>query len=274
MLYPEVLFDKPINPMLKPVVLIVGGEVGSLNNLDTAYQILSALDAYPELIVPSGLSKLGVKVPAKACIELQSAGQINKAILKSQLDDANLLVLAPFLPQNSTNQIACDYMFENCTSPVIITDEALRLARLNPTVFHRTNTIFLISSHGLIDLANYQKIGVSIRPDRGVFNKIDIIKELQGKFKSDFIVYDKEQILVCSRDDVMGIVDTNNVDILARRGVLLGLMSGLLADSSSKNINFFKRAMTAGYIFKVTSAYHHDAVSLIDNIKMEINREN
>lgn len=273
-LYPEVLFNRPINPLLKPVILLIGGGAGKLTTLSSSYQIIGVLGIRRGLVAPKNLASLGDLLPITAYIEPTRAGQINKAALAAVANDSNLMVLAPDLANNSTNQLACDYLLRSYQSAVVITDEILRLAAISPDVLVRSNVIYFISTAGLIALANYLKIGIAIRPNRGIYNKIDIIKSLQNKLTSDFVVYDQQQILICTLDGQIGVTDIKSTDIFDQQGILLGLLASLVADYSGQLKNVFKRTMMAGYIFKSAASKQLKNGSIIDAVKAVIESQN
>lgn len=250
LLYPWVLFNRPINPSLKPTVLLVGGSPGNLTDLSDSFQAALATNVQLELLIPKSLSNLVDTLPVKAYIELNKPYQINKAKLDDAIAASNLIVLAPNLAVNSTNQLAMIHIMQHSQQAMILTDEVLRVFKVPTIHFNNQNMLFLISVDGLIKLANYLHVGVSIKPNRGVYNKIDIIHSLQSKINCSFIVYDAEQLLVCDREGGVGLIEFTQSDIFAYRGFLIGIISGLMADYGSRINEVIPKVLTAGYVLR------------------------
>lgn len=251
LLYEDVLFNHSINPILKPSIVIVGGQIGDLKTLSDCYQAIMLMGRFAEIVVPQKLAKLVQSLPVREVIELTAAGQVRKDSLQTVAEVTNMLILAPGIEETSTNQVALEFLLEYSTSAVIC-DEMLYLAKIKPSVFKRKDLIFCLSTNGLILLANYLQVGVNIKPDRGIYNKIDIILALHQHLGSPFVIYDNRQILVFESERNIGVtqIEIDNIDRL--RGALLGILAGLMARSDGRMTDVFKKAMSVSFIFNRT----------------------
>ncbi len=250
LLFGDVLFNRPINPVLRPRLTIVGGSVKGLKTLSDCYQAAGALGATTELIVPAQIAEFTHGLPVAAYIELDK----NKMLKVSSLQDAgancNLLVLAPGLAESASTQMALEYMLTDAKAVILVSDEALSVVSINPTIFSDTQAIFCLSTKGLITLANHLKIGVDIKPDRGIFNIIDIINTLRTSLRAGFVIYDNNNIIVSEDGDKVGVTSLEMEDIDHCRGYLIGLLAGLVAQYDNDIDQFLPKAMTASYIFR------------------------
>lgn len=265
-LYPDILFNRPINPLLRPRILLVGGRPGGLKELSDCYNTMLALGPSPELVIPDTIGQLTASLHPAVELKSLQGGQLDKSQLEQVLKEIHLVVLAPGLAKGSINQLAIEYILNSSQAVMLLTDEALRLAQINPKIFRRQKTIFCLSTEGLVVLANYLRVAVTIRPKRGIFNHFDIICAIQQVVGGIFIVYSQSQIIVVDTPDRIGVVELDQAEIPALRGVFLGLVAVLSADIGQQTSKIFEKSMVAGYLLR----QNYQSNDIIFSIKKQI----
>ncbi len=265
-LYPDILFNRPINPLLKPHILLVGGRPGGLKELSDCYNTILALGIFPELVTPVAVGQLTPGL--RPAVELKSlqGGQLDKSQLGQVITENHLVVLAPGLAKGSINQLAIEYILSNSQAIMLLTDEALQLAQINAEIFRRQKAIFCLSTEGLVAMANYLGVAVTIRPKRGIFNHFDIICAIQEAVGGVFIVYSQSQIIIVDKPDRIGLVELDQAEIPVLRGILLGLVAAISADIGQQMSNIFEKSLVAGYLLR----QNYQSNNIISSIKEEI----
>ncbi len=256
LIYPEVLFNRPISGLNRLHIMLIGGDVAQLNTLNQAYTALLALGLSPECIALDNptvneylpIDTLKLHVDKKTQVIVETASVIDMA------QRANLAVLCPGGHMNSSVQILCEKVLTECSVPVIITDEALPLYdNLPTTILSRQNTMFALSLGGLKRLERSLGIHISDRPSRGIYNILAHIAALQKVVAARFICYDDDLIVVSDMTEVSsryGVIHLDGANALSSPGLFIGLLAGLLAQMQPGFNQAIQKVITSGYLLR------------------------
>ncbi len=252
-LYPDVLFNRPIRGLSRMHVALFGGGKRGVVTLSEVYSTMQSTGIEPTCVVEALVANLA-PLPIGSIIlhtDKKSQQVSETAEVLSFVDRSNMVIMAPEAELGSSLQILFEKVLSETQTPVIITDEAVGLYRFTPRNAKRVNVLFVLSSEGLMKLANILALPVKIRPGRGVYNTLALVEAVHEATGAHVVSYDNEQAVVRdgASSDEYGIIHVQEGSITQHRGLLIGLTAGLLTDVSQSFTSVLPKLMTAGYLF-------------------------
>lgn len=248
LLYPEILFNLPVNPLQRPHLTLWSGRLG---RLERTSQLAETIDGFGwSYRLMAGRSWSNYLPPSVERVEYELAPnrQIkNYNLLEEVLTTDNLLLFGLDLEMSSSEQILAEKLLQELASTRLITAEVLRIFKTSPKLYQATELTIFASTTDLMSLAGKLRIGVRLIPDSSVYNKIELLRGLSLGTKR-FIVFDNNQIIAfdSSKPDMAGIYNSST-DLADHQAIFLGLAAALLAISAN-NKNFIKSILTACYL--------------------------
>ncbi|MDP4038601.1 MAG: hypothetical protein Q8P54_01365 [bacterium] len=268
LLYSSIIFNKPINKLSLPRILVIGGSSEKLKNVSLCYEALQNSNTTLTLALPDTL-KQAVATLEAVFLHANPIGSVLKDNTDHLLDlasDANLLIIGVDMTLGSQAQIVVEKLLQECDKPVIVTDEVIKVFQFSPSILERSSKLILfLNTNSLVKIANYLKIPVKIRPDRGIYNRADLIKSIAGKQgqalaavsrpglrKNYFICHDSGQIICydSKKPNEVGLVNFEGNDLSEYLGTVIGLVGSFLADYSNEIKDFTPKVLTACFIAK------------------------
>ncbi len=254
LLYPDIVFNRPISGLSRLQLALFGGSKKRLNTLSQLYGTTVAMGVSPVCLVEARATDASL-LPLGSM--LLSAGRKTGHIEQTGevldfLTHANLVVMAPDVEFGSSMQILFEKIWSTTAVPLVVTDEALALYNFMPQVsWMRPNTLLYLGSEALMKLAGALDLSVKIRPGRGVYNVINIAQSVSKRLRAHVICYGADMAVVVdtSHASEVGIIHFRPTVINEYRGLFMGLLCGLLADFAVELSDVLPKALTAGYLF-------------------------
>ncbi len=254
-LYPDVLFNRPIRGLSRMHVALFGGSKRSIVALSEVYSTMQITGIEPTCIAEAITAELAPLPVGSLILHAdKKTKQISEtADVLSFVGRSNVAIMAPDAELGSSLQILFEKVLSETQTPVIITDEVVGLYRFEPGAIKRSDVFFLLSSEGLVKLANTLALPVKISPGRGVYNTISLVEAVRDATGAHVLSFDAEQAVVCdsSNSNEYGIIHVLENSIMQHRGLFIGLVAGLLTDAAQTFSSVLPKLMTAGYLFNV-----------------------
>lgn len=205
-LFPQRLWQRPLNRRQGGRLLIVGGSPGHLSEPQAIYQALLASGAgEAQLVYPDSLSKLlagsGVGVAASST----PAGSLAKGALGEILTTAtesDTVILAPSAGNNSETVILIESLLEKLEISRIVTGDALTAIGLMPALASTpVDQVIIAAMPELFRLVGKLGQAISIKPGADAENKLTVMTALTEACNSTFVLIGPE-IIVATRDRI------------------------------------------------------------------------
>lgn len=250
----DIIFNRPISGLSRIQVALFGGKKGSLATLSQLYSANLAMGLSPVCVVES---RAGAKELLPVGSMMLSVSKKNSAITEtaevlSFVERANLAILAPDAELGSALQILFEKLYLSTKTPLIITDEAVGLYGFLPHKFRkRKDTLIFVSAEGLVKLVNQLGLAVPVRPGRGVYNVVSLADAVSDELAAHVVVYTSDMVVARDTSNHLqrGVVHVASGSVELHRGLLLGLMAGLLGDFSQSLSGVLDKVLVAGYLF-------------------------
>ncbi len=260
LVFPEVLFNRPISGLGRLHILLLAGEISQLSIFSQVFTALTALSLNPDCVaMESELTNSFLPVGStKIHVDKKSHQVLETAQLIESSEDSNLVIMSPGSNLTSSSHMLYEKIMDQTQAPVIITDEAVGIyANLPRQARSRGNVMFILSLQGLKMLEKSLEMHVEDRPGRGIYNLLHHMDAVQRVVKADVVCRHEGVVLVQSQDSSRrcGVVHLEVSNTEAYSGLLIGLIAGLTTEPSAAFRGNLEKAMTAGYLFKmITSA--------------------
>ena len=279
-LYPDVLFNRPISGLGRMHVALFGGGKRGVVTLSEVYSSMLSTGIEPTCVVEAPTANLAPLPIGSIILHTDKKTQqvSETAEVLSFVARSNMVILAPEAELGSALQILFEKVLSETQTPVVITDEVVGLYRFTPRTSKRANVLFILSSEGLMKLANALALPVKIRPGRGIYNTLALVEAVYEATGAHVLSFDNEQAVVRdgSSSDEYGIIHVQEGSISQHRGLLIGLIAGLLSDVTQTFTSVLPKLMTAGYLFNAIMSQSnglHDPAMLDRAIKDTLSSE-
>lgn len=255
LLFPDIVYNRPISAIYQPSIGIIGGSVHQLKSLSDCYEVTTELGLTTHLLLPKELHKLPLPFADQQFLNLETtkASLVNDLEILSQLnDDVNLIIFGVDSQFSSPMLALAENFFNHTTKPIIFTESLLKLLKIKPPILNSKLCIGLLNTGSLVKLANLARLPIHIQPDRGLFNKLDIIQAVAEHYGAHIIHYDSEQLLFYDPKQIgkAGLINVSSDSLGSYIGHLLGIFGWILASHKENLDQFLAKCLTAGYIFK------------------------
>lgn len=248
LIYPETLFNLPINPIQRPHLTLWSGRAGRLKHISEIAATITSFGWPYRLMAGSGWSNILPPGTEKLEYEITQSGQIRDYLLLLEtIKTDNLILFGPDLEMSSNEQILAEKLLQELINTRLITAEVLRIFKTNPKLYQKTDLTIFASTADLLSLAGKLRIGVRLMPDGGIYNKIELLQGLSLGVKR-FIVFDNSQIIVfdSTLPDKIGVFNSS-INLAHRQATFIGLCAAILAVPAN-NKRFTESVMTACYL--------------------------
>ncbi len=250
-LFPKVLWNRPVSRHSGGRLLVVGGRPEGVALLQTIYSMAEAYGLGAcELVVPDALTRLlassGVAhfVPSTPSHTLAKIG-LGQILYKAE--DYDAMLLAPSAGNNSETSLLLAAIIGKTNSRLIIADDGLPTALLDPTTLVRQSpTLLILTMQEVFKLAGALSIGIHIRPDGGLINKLEIIEDIVRELPVDYVIYGGTDLIIAAGGNLS--VTSLMVPI---PGAAIGLFSAAWVQNPSQP---FEGLTTAAYVLAKAQA--------------------
>ncbi len=238
LLYPQSLFERPLNRLQMPQIGLIGGGLGGLKLLNDTYKTMLDCDNRIILAVPRSIQQM-IGQTADLIFEPVSRGRYDDSLIVERLGEANLIVLAPGMAMTSQDHIRLDKIINQLERPIMITTEALPIVVADPSLLARAGSSLVLSTEQAIALANKYNLPIDIKPARGVYNRLAIMDSLSAHTNATVVIVEKNQIALHHHSlKQAGLLQMIMADFDRQLGQIIGVLSALSAGQTQPDKQF------------------------------------
>jgi hypothetical protein len=256
LVFPEVLFNRPISGLGRLHVLLLAGEISQLSIFSQVFTALRALSLNPDCVaIENELTNSFLPVGSvKIHVDKKSHQILETAQLIESSERSNLVIISPGSNLTSSSHMLYEKIMSQTQAPVILTDEAVGIyANLPRQARSRANVMLTLSLQGLKALEKSLDLHVEDRPGRGIYNLLHHMGAVQGVVKADIVCRHEGVVLVQSQASSKrcGVIHLEASNAEAYQGILIGLIAGLMTEPAPVLRGGLEKVMTAGYLFNM-----------------------
>lgn len=207
LLYPKILYNRPVTRGGAGRLLIPGGHSGELSLPTAMYQLaLAAGVGECQVALPDILAKFLAGAPGTTFVPSSPSGSLGSEALGRILqlsEDADAVALGASLSNNSHTAILVERLVQEIERPLVLFDDALTALQHHLQYFtERPNTLVILTMPEVFKIANQLRVPIQIRRDGGLINKLEIIRDLAAVSQCHYVVYGSE-IIVAAGDQLI-----------------------------------------------------------------------
>lgn len=253
-LYPDLVFNRPVNPVSQPIVSLVGGNVTGIKQLDQAYTVAAGLGSRVDVLttaqVAGAVRELSASLPPHV---FDPADRAATDELWHQIENSSsLAVVGIDLPLSSSVQVRLEELLQLASVPVIITGQALRLFATNPRLLQKPNLVLCCDTVELMRLCNDLRLPARLAAQRGIYGIADLVQKLAEQVAGlKIAVFDAENLLLYDHrnPNQAGLLHIDG-DWFDGRGLIYGALAAMLSWPLRSLDNYLPRAMNAAYVLR------------------------
>lgn len=207
-LFPTVLYNRPITRSGGGRILIVGGHTGEFSLPTAIHQFaIAAGIGEATAIMPDKLAKFLGGAPGTAFAASTPSGSLDQAALGRILElseEADAVAIGASLSNNSVTAILTERLIAQVQRPVIVFDEGLVALRHNTrSITNNPRALLIVTMAEVFKLCGSLSIGINIRANGGLINKLEIIRDLAAAGQAAYVVYGSEIIISAGADTIV-----------------------------------------------------------------------
>ena len=176
LLYPKLIFNRPVNPIQQPIVVFVHELLPALNQ---QYEMATVLKTKPQVVL---ISNQHTDQAAEAMLGLQTIKPSDSIRLNEVLEDAEInasfLSIGYISTLPSAIQITLDRFLIESSVPVLLSGSTWQLLAANPTLLQKSNLVLNCTTIECIKLCNALHIPVHTSVQRGAYQLTDLAQSL------------------------------------------------------------------------------------------------
>ncbi len=200
LLFPEVLYNRPITRMGAGRLLIVGGHSGEFSLPTAVHQFAMAAGiGEATAVLPDNLAKFLGGAPGVAFAPASTSGSLGREALGRILElseEADAVAIGASLSNNSNTTMLTERLVGEITRPLIVFDDALIALRQNLTaITDNPKVLIILTMAEVFKLCGALAVPINIRPHAGLINKLEIIQDLATASSCAYAVYGTEIII-------------------------------------------------------------------------------
>lgn len=263
-LFPKVLWNRPVSSIGAGRLLIIGGHTGAFSLPQGIYQLAEAAGiGEVQVLLPDSLRPLLAPLGIGLFAPSTGSGSLSKKALGEILNIAqnyDTSLIGPSLSNHSEVTVLVEALLAKHPGQIVVVEDALIAARHNPALLTtREDCLVILSMEEAFKLAGSLELAISIRPDRGVLNKIEIMQALARAGTCAFVLYGPELIVTSSEKVSMTPLPLYNA------GFLPAIYSVCSTFWTQNPTNRFEGLTTAAYV--LSQALGNESSSLNDQAK-------
>jgi len=247
LLYPKVLWNRPVARLGAGRLLLPGGHSGEFSLVTGVHQVAEASGAGDCVAaLPDSLVKILGGAPNTTFVASSPSGSLGReglARLIELSEDADVLLLGANLSNNSLTTILIERLMAESERPVIAFSDALVSLQYDlKGLAEREGNLLIVTMPEIFKLAAALGVAITIRRDGGILNKLEIIRDVAAASKCDYVVYGSE--IIVSAGGKLGISTVNY-----RLGQLPAIYYGTLSVFWAQNAKQpFEGLMTGAWV--------------------------
>jgi NAD(P)H-hydrate repair Nnr-like enzyme with NAD(P)H-hydrate dehydratase domain len=200
LLYPKIIWNRPVARHGAGRLLIVGGYLGDFS-LPTAIYGLAQAAGVGECTValPDSLLKFLAGTPATVFVASSQSGSLGREALGRLLElseEADAVAIGAGLSNNSETAVLVERLLQEMEQPVIAFADTLTALQFNLRLLtDRSNALIVVTMQELFKLAGQLGVAIQINRNGGLLNKVEIVRTVKAELKADLVVYGAETIV-------------------------------------------------------------------------------
>jgi len=265
LLYPKLIFNRPVNPIQQPIVMFVHESLPSLNQ---AYEAAAALKTKPQvaLISSENPDQAAETMLGTQTLSPTDGPAIREALAMAEIN-ASFLSIGYHSTLPSAVQIALDQFLLTSTVPALLSGSLWQLPAASPALLQKPNLILNLTTVECIKLCNALRIPVHTSAERGAYQLADLAQSLlrhQSGLK--VIISDDANVVMASQvtegesnQPQIGLWHSH-VELTHLQGYFVGVSAAMLA-YPLRNIatDFCERLLNGTYLLQ-NSLTHERAI--------------
>lgn len=199
-LHPTVLFNRPLRRSGAGRLLVAGGHTGELSLPTGIHQVAMAAGLGEcTVVLPDVLAKFLGGAPGTAFAASTPSGSLDRTALGRILElseDHDAVALGASLSNNSNTSMLIERLLSEIKRPMIVFDEAVAALKHSPKLLiQNQDTLLILSMPEVFKLSGALGIGIHIRRDGGLINKLEVIQGLAARCAGPIAVYGSEIVV-------------------------------------------------------------------------------
>ncbi len=246
-LYQKVLWNRPVSRLGAGRLLLPGGHSGQFSLVTGIHQVAEASGAGECVAaLPDSLVKILGGAPNTTFVASSPSGSLGREALARLIElgeDADAIMIGANLSNNSLTTILIERLMAESARPVIAFEDALVSVQHDlKGLAERPGNLLIVTMPEIFKLAAALGVGITIRRDGGILNKLEIIRDVAAVSKCDYVVYGSE--IIISVDGKLGVSEVNY-----RLGQLPAMYYGTLGVFWTQNSKQrYEGLMTGAYV--------------------------
>jgi hypothetical protein len=199
-LFPDVLWNRPLNRRYGGRLLIVGGQKSGFNECQAIYQIAEAAGAGEcGLALPDSLERTVGPLGIGHFLPSSASGSLGKSALGGILElsrEYDAVVIAGNLTNNAETAVLVESLIDKLDLPIVVGLEATQIMQFNPhKLIGRPKTLLVLDTSSTLKLAGSLKIPVVIQAGDSLMSKVELISNLADQSKCDYFVSNGQNLV-------------------------------------------------------------------------------
>lgn len=199
LLFPQVLFNRPVTRNGAGRLLVVGGHTGEFSQ-PTAMNALALAAGAGEcrVIMPDKLLPILGGAPGVFFGASTNSGSLSRDALGRILqlsEETDAVAIGSSLSNNSDTTMLAERLLSETTGSLVLYDDGLVAARSQiADISRRPNTLFILTMPEVFKLCGQLGIAIHVQSGAGLINKLEIVENLAGALAGDIAVFGTEVI--------------------------------------------------------------------------------
>jgi NAD(P)H-hydrate repair Nnr-like enzyme with NAD(P)H-hydrate dehydratase domain len=199
-LYPKVLWNRPVSRRGAGRLLIPGGHTGEFSVPTTLFQAMEAVGIGEcTVALPDALVKVLGGVAGATFVASSTSGSLGQEALGELLyaaEDNDAVLLGASLSNHSQTTILVEKFIRETSTPLILIEDTITLMeRQAELLLGNPNHLLIITMPQVFKLAGVLGVPIKIKPNGGLINKLEIVRDLAAVSKASIVVWGSETII-------------------------------------------------------------------------------
>lgn len=249
-LYPKILWNRPVSRRGAGRLLIPGGHTGEFSLPTSLFQAAEASGigectvALPDALIKflSGASG-ATFVPSSTS---GSLGQEASGLLLHRAEDYDAMLLGASMSNHSQTTILLETLIRETPIPLILIEDAISLLEHQAKLLvGNENHLLLLTMPQVFKLAGRLGVSIRIKPNGGLINKLEIVRDISAASKCTYVIWGSE-LIVAAPDRELIVTPMNH-----RMSLLPAVIYGVLSTFWIQNSGDRRAGLaTASYLLK------------------------
>lgn len=199
-LYPKILWNRPVSRRGAGRLLIPGGHTGEFSFPSALFQAATSAGigecrvAFPDALVKLFSGASGTTfVPSSTS---GSLGQEGSGLILHMAEEYDAMLLGASLSNHSQTTILLETLIRESSVPLILIEDAIALLEHQAELLvGNEKHLLIVTMPQVFKLAGRLGVPIHIKPNGGLINKLEIVRDLTAASKCTYVVWGSELIV-------------------------------------------------------------------------------